>query len=136
MKRILASSLCSLLLLAVVFPPTPSNAQTRKSQTPKSQTPKSQTRNSQSGEIQMKLEDEKKVDTYLVTKTSILKKLNVFKTSIENLSLATPPTFNKEELTFLAATHLYCTLQHGVCTLIPFTLYETDLIRAVNQEKP
>jgi hypothetical protein len=89
----------------------------------------------QAGEIRMELEDEKIKDPYQKTKRDILGKLDTFTEQVQSLSFSKPPLFNDEELTFLAAIHLHCTLQKGVCTLIPFALFETDLVRATEQEK-
>lgn len=93
-------------------------------------------RNAQSGEIELQFHDEKKEDPYLITKSSIIEKLTTFDNNLKNLDFVTPPPmFNEEELTFLASTHLYCTLREGVCTLIPYTLFEMDLIRSSKKEK-
>ncbi|MCI5066771.1 hypothetical protein MRY87_13705 [bacterium] len=94
-----------------------------------------QRRNSQSGEIQMELQDPKKKKPYKVTRALVKKKLLLFRDALQQGDFSTPPVFTTEELLLLAATHLYCTLKDGVCTLIPFTLYEMDLIRARSQKK-
>ena len=89
----------------------------------------------QTGEIKLELEGPKKEDPYLVTKRGVLKKLTNLKDNLEGGKLETPDVFNVEELNFLAAHHLYCSLQKGVCKLIPYTLFEMDMIRIHNTGK-
>lgn len=88
-----------------------------------------QPKHSQTGEIDLKLEGEKKEDPYTIATNGIINKLDAFQADIESMPLTTPPTFTEDELTLLAALHLYCSLQQGVCTIVPFTLFEMDLVR-------
>lgn len=89
-----------------------------------------------SGEIAAELEEENP-DNYEATKSSIIDKLRVLEQVMETPfnPLKPPPRFSDEELLMLASLHLHCTLQEGVCTLIPFTLFEADLIQSARDEK-
>jgi len=95
-----------------------------------------QSRELLSGEVPTQLEEES-VDTYQITKDSILQKLSTLERVMEDPfnPLEAPPRFSSEELLMLASLHLYCTLKEGVCTLIPFTIFESDLIASAREEK-
>lgn len=89
-----------------------------------------------SGEIAADLEEETP-DNYEATKSSIIEKLSLLEQVMDTPfdPLKAPPRFSSEELLMLASLHLHCTLQDGVCTLIPFTLFEADLIQSARDGK-
>ncbi len=89
-----------------------------------------------SGEIAANLEEETP-DNYEATKSSIIDKLSLLEQMMGTPfdPLKAPPRFSDEELLMLASLHLHCTLQEGVCTLIPFTLFEADLIQSARDDK-
>lgn len=86
----------------------------------------------QIGEISMQFEDDKTERSYKEMTADVIEKLKTFHSRIsssESLKTADSPLFDDEELYYLAAAHLDCSIRSGVCTLIPQALFEIDLVR-------
>ncbi len=93
----------------------------------------------QSGYIDIELATEKDMLSYSNFTANIVKKFRDFSEQIKNapskMSIQ-PATFNTDELNYLAAVHLQCTLRNGACPLIPATLLEMDLVRSAKAGTP
>lgn len=90
----------------------------------------------QAGFIDIELDTAKEVTSYDNLTSNLIKKLSDFAKLTKEpskITLSEAPVFNTDELNYLAAVHLHCTLISGSCPLIPAALLEIDLVRSTKK---
>ncbi len=92
----------------------------------------------QEGEISgINLAEKKRKNPYQETQNSTISKLAKFSRDMSKLAAGEKikaPQFDGQELRYLGAIYLWCTLRKGACPLVLNPLLEADLVNAVSGE--